>query len=78
MNLQPKCLARSRPSKGTHGTLVTICIFEIEKCARTIHANLALVLKIAFVRDDNDGEGVLILNTEYLLVEGANFLERVA
>ena len=44
----------------------------------TIHADLTLVFKIAFVRNDDNGERVLIFDSEDLLVEGADFLERVA
>ena len=45
---------------------------------RTIHAHLALVLKIALVGDDDDWERVLVLHSEYLLVEGRDFFKRVA
>ena len=44
---------------------------------RTIHANLPLKLKVALVGDDNDGERVLILHAQYLLVKRADFLKRV-
>ena len=44
---------------------------------RTVHANLALILQIALVCDNDDWERVLILDTENLLMECANFLERV-
>ncbi len=44
---------------------------------RTVHANLPLKLEVAFVCDDNDGERVLVLHAQNLLVERANFLERV-
>ena len=44
----------------------------------TVHADLSLVFEIAFVGDDDDGEGVLVFDAEDLLVEGAYFLERVA
>ena len=45
---------------------------------RTVHAHLPLVLQIALVGNDDDGERVLVLYAEDLLVEGANFLERIA
>jgi hypothetical protein len=44
---------------------------------RTVHANLPLKLEVAFVCDDNDGERVLVLHAQNLLVERADFLERV-
>ena len=43
----------------------------------TIHADLALKLEVALVCDDDDGERVLILHAQDLLVERAYFLERV-
>jgi len=46
--------------------------------AALVHANLTLVLEIALIGDHNDGERVLILHPEDLLVEGADFLEGVA
>jgi len=44
----------------------------------TVHANLSLVFEVTFVGYDDDGEGVLVFDTEDLLVERAYFLERVA
>lgn len=41
----------------------------------TIHSDLTFVLKVAFVGDDDDWEGVLVLDTKDLLVESADFLE---
>lgn len=40
--------------------------------------NLAFVLEIALVGDEDDGEDILVLDAEDLLVEGRDFLERVA
>lgn len=48
------------------------------KISALIHANLALVFKVALVGDDDDRERILILDTENLLMEGANFLEGIA
>ena len=48
-----------------------------ERPARTVHANLTLVLEVTFVRNDDDRERVLVLHPEDLLVERADFLERV-
>ena len=45
---------------------------------RTVHANLALVLEVALVRNDDDWEVVLILDAQDLLVECADLLEAVA
>ena len=44
---------------------------------RTVHADLALKLEVAFVCDDDDGERILVLHAQNLLVERADFLERV-
>jgi len=43
-----------------------------------VHAHLALVLQIAFVGHYDDWEGVLVFDTEDLLVECTDFLERVS
>ena len=45
---------------------------------RTVHSHLPLVLQIALVRDNDDGERVLVFHAEDLLVERADFLKRVA
>lgn len=45
---------------------------------RTIHAHLSFVFEITFVRNDDDGEGILVLHSQDLLVERADFLKRVA
>jgi hypothetical protein len=39
--------------------------------------NLTLVLEITLVGDEDDGEKVLVLDTEDLLVKGRDFLKRV-
>ncbi len=39
---------------------------------------MTFVFQITLVRYDDDGEGILVLNTENLLVERADFLEGVA
>ena len=51
---------------------------ERHRDRRTIHAHLALVLEIALVGDDDDGERVLVLHSEDLLVEGRDLFKRVA
>lgn len=48
-----------------------------EGMIRTVHADLALEFEVAFVCDDDDGERVLVLHAQNLLVERADFLERV-
>lgn len=48
------------------------------KVTALVHANLTLVFQIALVRYDNNGERILVLHTEDLLVECADFFERVA
>ena len=40
--------------------------------------NLALMLEIALVGNEDNGEKVLVLDTEDLLVKGRDFLKRVA
>ena len=40
--------------------------------------NLALVLEIALVGDKDDGEEILVLDSEDLLVKCRDFLKRVA
>ena len=45
---------------------------------RTVHAHLAFVLEVALVGNDDDGERVLVLYSEDLLVEGRYFFKRVA
>lgn len=50
---------------------------EIESVQRTVHANLSFVLQITFVRDNNNGERVLILYSQDLLMEGTDFFKRV-
>ena len=43
----------------------------------TVRADLPLKLEVAFGCDDNDGERVLVLHAQNLLVERADFLERI-
>ena len=45
---------------------------------RTVHSNLSVVLEVALVGDNDDWERVLVLDTQNLLVECADFLERIA
>ena len=44
----------------------------------TVHAHLAFVLEITLVRNNDDRELIHVLHTQDLLVEGADFLERVS
>jgi len=48
-----------------------------EGMIRTVHADLPLEFEVAFVCDDDDGKRVLVLHAQNLLVERADFLERV-
>jgi len=48
------------------------------KVTALVHADLTLVFQIALVRHDDNGERVLVLHTEDLLVECADFFERIA
>jgi hypothetical protein len=43
----------------------------------TVHPNLPFVFQIALVGNNNHGESILVFYTKDLLVEGADFLERV-
>lgn len=63
--------------------LLSRCLDELAaevlcKVTALIHSNLSLILEIALVSHDNDRERILILNTEDLLMESANFLKRIA
>jgi hypothetical protein len=74
MNLHPKCFAKSRPSVACN----SISIYKVtsEDCnSPTIHSDLSLILEVAFVCYYDDGEGVLVLHSEDLLVECADLLE---
>jgi hypothetical protein len=51
---------------------------KLRKLEHTICTNLSLVFQVTFVRDDNNGNLVVILHSQDLLVEGVDFLERVA
>ena len=44
---------------------------------RTVHPNLALVFQVALIGDQDDRETVLVLDSQDLLVERANFFEGV-
>ena len=78
MNAQPNWRARSSPS--VWGRLVCSRQFMwryISKVLgevrvgkrRTLSGNLSVVVKIAFVADDDDGKVVPILNAKYLLLK---------
>jgi len=55
--------------KRTEGFLVLVL---------TMSRHLTLVLQIALVGNKDDGEKVLVLDTQDLLVKSRNFLKRVA
>lgn len=44
----------------------------------TLLGDYALLLQIALVADDNDGEIILVLDTQDLLLEGHDFFEGLA
>lgn len=44
----------------------------------TIHADLTFIFQITLVCNNNNGERVLVLDSQNLLVESANFFKRVA
>lgn len=50
---------------------------NVKASRRTIHAHLTLILQITLVGDNDDRELIHILNSENLLVEGTDLLERV-
>jgi hypothetical protein len=43
-----------------------------------VHSDLSFIFQIALVGDNNDRESILILDSKNLLVEGRDFLKRVA
>ena len=59
-------------------TLVRPVLQIKRKPQRTIHTNLSIVLQIALVRNDNDGERVAVLHTQNLLMEMRDFIKRAA
>ena len=50
----------------------------IRRTTHTVHSHLPLVLQVALVGYNDDWERVLVLHAEDLLMEGADFLKRVA
>ena len=54
---------------------MSMVVMREDEAPRTVHANLALILQVALVRNDDDGEPILVLHAEDLLVEGADLLE---
>jgi len=88
MNLHPKCLARSRPSVNNNdqqdvATSSSVVITEGtgEGCVlgrlRTVHPDLTLVLQVALIGDQDNWKAILVLDSQDLLVEGADFFKRV-
>ena len=83
MNLHPKCLARSRPSVIRAVSTLRDVVGgkgrkkNVGKRYRTIHPDLTLVLQVALVGNEDDREAILVLHPQDLLVECADFLERI-
>ena len=50
-------------------------ISRIVQLYHTLLRHLSLLLQIALVADQDDGEIVLVLDAQYLLLEGEDFLE---
>ena len=83
MKLHPKDRASASPSNpqkisnqhsgfsNTEGNKLT----QIRDCERTLLGNLSLPLQIALVANHNDGEVILVLDSQNLLLEGHDLLE---
>src|SRR5271154_6938812 len=81
INLQPKCFARSLPSVDVDDTHQLANLWLApggDKGKLTVFANLTFVLEIHLVCNKNHREGLSILDTQNALMEGSDFLERVA
>ena len=77
MNLQPKERASALPSVH-HSVSMLIGAFIRGLVRQTFCADLSLVLQIALVAHDDDGEVVLVLNPQYLLLECDDLLEALS
>ena len=73
INLQPKCFARSRPSRK-----VVINLEKLRRLEPTICTDLSFIFQVTLVCHDNNRDIILILHAQYLLVENVDFLEGVA
>jgi len=71
-----ECLINVDPLLG--GRLDELASKVFCQISALIVADLAFVLEVALVGDDDDGERVLVLDAEDLLVESADFFEGVA
>jgi hypothetical protein len=60
------------------GSLDALGAKALGEVAALVRLNLALVLEVALVGNNDDGEVVLVLYAEDLLVEGRNLLKRAA
>jgi len=84
MNLQPNCRATASPSAQQTHLLVSTGHTERElltqgmvESGRTLLRDLPVGVQIAFVADDDDGEVILVLDAQYLLLKGHDLLERL-
>lgn len=50
---------------------------DVQRLGHTIHANLSFIFQVTLVSDDDNREGILVLDSEDLLVECADFLKRI-
>ena len=75
MNRQLKCFARSRPSGQMIDSLAEP--YGVRCDTRTIEPHLPFIFKITLIGNNNNGEDVSILDSQDLLIEGADFLKRV-
>ena len=57
---------------------MSMVVMREDEAPRTVHANLSLVLQVAFVGHNDNRESVLILYPTDLLVESTYLLERIA
>jgi hypothetical protein len=74
MNLHPNCRARASPSARVNCQR-SVRPPIVGKLMPTLFRHHSLSLEIALVADDDDGEVVLVLHPENLLLECHDFLE---
>jgi hypothetical protein len=60
--------------KPAHPPALAVQVLR-RKMRRTFNAHLSLGIQITLVADDDDGKVVLVLDAQYLLLEGDHFLE---
>jgi len=60
------------------GSLDELAVEMLREVTTLVHSDLPLELKVTLVGDNDDRERILVLYSQDLLVEGADFLERIA